>query len=288
MRKAKRILAVGLTFIFMFTMLPQNTLAAVAGKTAETTEMVDADLEDISTSNAFDALGIDTSVIPEGVDPNSTDNPYGRNTYTPNTVYEVLLQNANTKSGGNTSDLFGNNKALGNKLSNVLIEENHDAVDVGKLDNGMAKTVAGHFNNSKDSKKAQFATVYLDGADSDSGLYLYFSKLNSSSYTGFCLVDPGTGLGLKGYKQYDSTYKNLKGMLHNYLQIATGDYDGDGVDEIAVFVPAADDEKILVYDLQIDDTYASDDEYFLNTSKWELAWTYKLGFGLNMVVPFNR
>lgn len=98
MRKAKRILAVGLTFIFMFTMLPQNTLAAVAGKTAETTEMVDADLEDISTSNAFDALGIDTSVIPEGVDPNSTDNPYGRNTYTPNTVYEVLLQNANTKS----------------------------------------------------------------------------------------------------------------------------------------------------------------------------------------------
>ena len=41
--------------------------------------------------NALSALGIDTSVMPEGFDPDSTDNPYGRNTTRVNSVLELFV-----------------------------------------------------------------------------------------------------------------------------------------------------------------------------------------------------
>ncbi|HHW22598.1 MAG TPA: hypothetical protein GXX26_06920 [Clostridiaceae bacterium] len=39
-------------------------------------------------------MGIDTSVIPEDVDLYSTDNPYGRDSFTENRVYEILVQDS--------------------------------------------------------------------------------------------------------------------------------------------------------------------------------------------------
>ena len=41
--------------------------------------------------NALEAIGIDTSVAPEGYDENDTSNPYGRDSVTVNPVSELLL-----------------------------------------------------------------------------------------------------------------------------------------------------------------------------------------------------
>ena len=42
-----------------------------------------------SSSDALAALGIDASVAPEGYDPDSLDNPYGRDTIAVTPVYEL-------------------------------------------------------------------------------------------------------------------------------------------------------------------------------------------------------
>ena len=67
-------------------------------------------------------------------------------------------------------------------------------------------------------------------------------------------------------------------QLKNYLQVATGDWNGDGTDEVAVYVPELGNSRIVVYSLQIT---SSDDpkEAYKDASKWKVAWTYPLNEG---------
>ena len=60
-------------------------------------------------------------------------------------------------------------------------------------------------------------------------------------------------------------------QLKNYLQVATGDWNGDGVDEVAVYIPEENNSRIAVYALQRTETNA-----YKNPSNWALAWTYYL------------
>ncbi|MFR4240565.1 MAG: FG-GAP and VCBS repeat-containing protein, partial [Butyricicoccus sp.] len=55
-------------------------------------------------------------------------------------------------------------------------------------------------------------------------------------------------------------------QLKNYLQVATGDWDNDGKDEVAVYVPEVGNSRIEIYDLQTED--------YSNPSNWRQAWTY--------------
>jgi len=60
--------------------------------------------------------------------------------------------------------------------------------------------------------------------------------------------------------------------LQNYLQIATGDFDGDKLDEVAVYIPEQGNSRLAIYKLQT--TEYSDANLYLDSSKWSLAWTY--------------
>ena len=60
-------------------------------------------------------------------------------------------------------------------------------------------------------------------------------------------------------------------QLKNYLQVATGDWNGDGVDEVAVYIPEENNSRIAVYALQRTETNA-----YKKASNWALAWTYYL------------
>ena len=167
MQKVKRFLASGLVLIMLLSMLPLNTLTAFAAEKANSGE----DDIDLSESDAFDALGIDTSDIPADVDLNSTDNPYGRNTFIQNPVYEVIVQDAEHGS------LFGHNKPLGLRPIDVIIGANKDENDhileiPDEYKSGVVKTVAGHFNNNKDAKKSNFVTVAINGEGNKAGAYL--------------------------------------------------------------------------------------------------------------------
>ncbi len=60
-------------------------------------------------------------------------------------------------------------------------------------------------------------------------------------------------------------------QLKNYLQVATGDWNGDGVDEVAVYIPEENNSRIAVYALQRTEANA-----YKKASNWALAWTYYL------------
>lgn len=78
---SKRIASWTLAVAMGITMLPVNAANVYAQTTGESSASAGGD--------AFSAIGIDTSVAPDGFDANSIDNPYGRNTIKMNTVSEL-------------------------------------------------------------------------------------------------------------------------------------------------------------------------------------------------------
>ena len=75
---SKRIASWTLAVAMGITMLPVNAANVYAQTTGGSSASAGGD--------AFSAIGIDTSVAPDGFDANSIDNPYGRDTIKMNTV----------------------------------------------------------------------------------------------------------------------------------------------------------------------------------------------------------
>ena len=84
----KKLTANLLTICMLLSLLPMSAFAAPGGESA-----------DISEMNALEAIGIDTSVAPEGYDANDTSNPYGKNVTTVNPVSELLLMTGEKLAG---------------------------------------------------------------------------------------------------------------------------------------------------------------------------------------------
>ena len=78
-------------------------------------------------------------------------------------------------------------------------------------------------------------------------------------------------------------------MAQNYIELATGDFDGDSIDEIAVYIGETNNPRVEIWKLQEQDGdgylnpghYADHD--FLGTASvdtgkrtWKIAWTYPL------------
>ena len=204
MNRAKSFLAGGLVFFTLVSMLPQAAITAFADETTGT-----AEVQDISESNVFDALGIDTSDIPKDVDLFSTDNPYGRDSFVENAVYEILVQDSfnSTFLLGENNDLGGDpdKAAVGFSITPdsgknyATLGQTTDARNVsnlsvpGEFDEGVTKTIAGHFNNKKDTNKSDLATVAITGTGNDASAYLYFSKTSSAQGGRITLVDGQVG-----------------------------------------------------------------------------------------------
>ena len=81
----------------------------------------------------------------------------------------------------------------------------------------------------------------------------------------------------------------------NYIELAAGDFDGDSIDEIAVYIGETGNPRIEIWKLQdqTGDGYLNPGHYEKNsmdmtadTGKrtWKIAWTYKLDqYGANIV-----
>lgn len=153
----------------------------------------------------------------------------------------------------------------------------------------MSDVAAGNFDGNKTGKSAQIAMVYTKEYSAKGGLYLKFGDAKAGGYgnTNIELLSKNKVLGnpnLKLENEDGSTSdKNAENFadnpyqLKNYLQVATGDWNGDGIDEVAVYVPEVGKSRIEVYALQKSMTDA--DDIYKQANKWRVAWTYNLEEG---------
>ena len=144
-------------------------------------------------------------------------------------------------------------------------------------DYAMADVAAGHFTSSSDAKSSQTVMVYAGDLSAKGGLYLRFGNATTGEYgKPITLLDTSKEIGNPNLTdtsdEGSTTAKKVENFaenpyqLKNYLQVATGDWDNDGKDEVAVYVPEVGNSRIAIYDLQTED--------YSNPSNWRQAWTY--------------
>ena len=319
-----------------------------------------------SSSDALAALGIDASVAPKGYDPDSLDNPYGRDTIAVTPVYELytigwnnsiedaMSQTLDTgtssslQSGTNTANLISNAPNTNNTLQSrlygnskwnaktsadilgapdplhsydgqTIVSADYTIVTNGtfnmdsptetptrgyllgptdvktSLKDGtsyaMADVAAGKFHNDKNNPNtlsSQIAMVYAGAYSKNGGLYLRFGDAITGQYgkpitlipTGKEIGNPTLKLANEDGSASDKLAENFAEnpyQLKNYLQVATGDWNGDGIDEVAVYIPEVGNSRIVVYALQ--KLTGDGPDAYKDPGKWGVAWTYFLREG---------
>ena len=344
MKIIKKGLALLLTAALVITMVPAaSAFADESGTPAKS-----------AGGDAFSAIGIDTSVAPDGYDADSIDNPYGRDTIKVNTVSELYtvgldqdvstINDAETNAGTSSESAKGEpsiaQKGLSASLNATLYGDGSGLktttaalgrISTGAISSGdvnatgnyvklnygthkyyevtqtygnythknyltglnnatsdqgvMSDVAAGNFDKNKEGKSAQVAMVYTKGYSAKGGLYLKFGDAKGTTNKAYGdsieLLSTSKKLGNPDLKleNEDGTAsdKNAENFaenpyqLKNYLQVATGDWNGDGVDEVAVYIPEENNSRIAVYALQ-----RTEDNAYKKAANWALAWTYYL------------
>lgn len=350
MRILKKSMALILSVALVITMIPASASLVYADESSSPARS--------AGGNAFSAIGIDTSVAPDGFDEDSIDNPYGRSTIKVNTVSELytvgLNQDVSTLNKtdidaskskdsakgevsqidetGSTSvnaSLYGDGSGL-KSITDALKKKASGSISSAKVtatgnysklnfgthsytqgaegavgtygdythknyltglnnatsDQGvMSDVAAGNFDKNDEGKSAQIAMVYTKGYSAKGGLYLKFGDAKSTKIDAYGdsieLLSQSKNLGNPNLKLENengsASDKNAENFaenpyqLKNYLQVATGDWNGDGVDEVAVYIPEENNSRIAVYALQRTEANA-----YKKASNWALAWTYYL------------
>ena len=137
----------------------------------------------------------------------------------------------------------------------------------------MNKTAGGSFDGKADGKKAQFAMVRFDTDNQKTYLSVVDTKETSIQTTDKSKqLGWNTSQAVSTYRQwtYMSNANANKIQAIAYMSIVTGDFDGNGIDEIAVYNPKSDaGARIEVYGL----TSSPDKCDIRDMSNWEIRST---------------
>jgi len=274
---SRRIVSVILVVTVLFTSLPFSTQTASAADS----------LDDI---DAFDAIGIETEV-PETVDLASTDNPYGTDridVISVNELFEASVSDVDDQQDANlyghqskmltSQEEFYNDQSVPKDSDNPLTPGGYYAYSAASGDftgtgqNDMVVTVAaGNWDMTSDDPNTQ------KGAHA--GLYLYITNpVTGETSTVKTLLNTSAIIGNIG-RYEEENFGEAPYQLQNYLQVATGDFDGDGIDEIVVYIPQGggatntSNSRVEVYKLKYTDASTPQNNY-LTQGNWEKAWTY--------------
>ncbi len=307
-----------------------------------------------SDMDALGALGIDSGAAPEGFDPLSTENPFGKSIVELSPVYELYtvgltngtvydaqyniagttLKNGNIGTHSTSTSnilrttLYGNEKwnksvaaimgeGAGHNAASGTTTATGDYTQIsdtsgmspppqagannipakgyltkatgastnlgGGFNYALSTVAAGNFNGNKNGLSAQTVMVYTSALSSNGGLYLRLGDAKSGDYAAAAkeLLSTSKQIGnpdLQSDGKPAEDFASAPYQLQNYLQVATGDWNGDGLDEIAVYIPEVGNSRIVVYALQLTD---SDDKAtaYKDPDKWRVVWTYALREG---------
>ena len=140
------------------------------------------------------------------------------------------------------------------------------------------------------------ASQYSPAFETDEFL-LTNKQYNKKDDAPLYLGNKGDAIG-KEYSDSNSTEKsrefNTAYTAQNYIELATGDFDGDSIDEIAVYIGETGNPRVEVWKLQEQNGkgYLNLDHYIpgegpyvdVTDSAWQVAWTYPLNqYGTNIV-----
>ncbi|MFO7941175.1 MAG: S-layer homology domain-containing protein [Bacillota bacterium] len=280
----RKTLHIGLIVMMLISLLPIFVT---------TTQPVHAADGDVGTMSALDALGIDSSVMPAGFDPDSTQNPYGRDSVMVNPVSELFLSHQYRDVDADTTyldiSLYGHNEPLNEGMGTFYDDETRrDTVstDLGSEAPSLVATASagGNFVDpdlypDAMGKAGQVVTVGAGDWSSRGGLFMYFTDPHTGQTSDrVTLIEPdpegelGAVLGNAGRRLDDEPFDESPHLLQNYLQIATGDFNNSGVHEVAVYIPEQGNSRVEVYQLKVTADHQEGD--FLDAGNWIRVWTH--------------
>ncbi len=174
--------------------------------------------------------------------------------------------------------------------NSYLTGSTNTTTDLGNgITYAMADVAAGKFvkedKNAGTTLQSQIAMVYAGDLTKHAGLYLRFGDAVTGEYGApITLLSTDKTIGNPTLKLTDENGKETEKLaenfaenpyqMKNYLQVATGDWNGDGLDEVAVYVPEVGNSRIEVYALQL--TADDGKDAYKTPGKWSIAWTYYL------------
>ena len=263
---SKRFLAWLLTLSLCLSLLLPSTAFAAQTGSSDTKRTV------------FDALGLDTGT-PEGYEQEEgiSATPFGKTYTTLAEVDELFVFNSNSNHKDGKSDqdpsksavsLVGNGTATGGSLSDFF--QSATSKDPNFSGDAML-AVEGNFSTENNGLKKDIAilTYYSWYRSSYTNhLRLYTGDPVNNRYMSSAIRLPG-GVGNNDDKK-DNHFTEPY-MPYSYLDLAVGDFDGDGIDEIAVYDGNYLTPAVTVWKLQ-----KTSDDAFLTAGNWQKAWTRDL------------
>jgi len=207
-----------------------------------------------TNTDAFSALGFDTSQMPEGYDPDSTENPFGRDLLAANEVLEpFILDPGGYRLAGNNATVTAEQVASTPKAMRTVPGFALSSIESGDFDG--------------DGLAAEMACVTFENATPPAYLQLYLVDSAGGFSEPIRLAD--TKFGVYGQAFFGTDFQNL-------LKICTGDFDGDGRSEIAVYVAQPGNARVDVYRFQ---QVSPGDTDWKNSTKWERVWSHAISSG---------
>ena len=250
--KLKRGLCLLLSLVMLLGYLPVNHVHAASN--------VDGGLEG-QEADVFTALGFDTTVLPDGYNAETVDNPYGRDKLAGNQVFEMVVAGSDGISragqGDNNLNVYD---VVGIGLSgNVPLSQFAGAAGDFDGDGLPGEVVYVGVQDYKLSENCSALPLLMVTYDGKTHTFNGSKTLGSVSIT-----SPAASISNISY-DYD---------IQNNLQVTTGDYDGDGYAEIAVYVPDKGNARVDVYKWMRDDKSKATD--WKEPGNWSVVWSHVL------------